>query len=81
MNNNMERFTIEKSPDKVLQWICIDHESGLICTFEDGKFCDKKVFTFFGERLPDYLTMKNWETKMKNWLIDNHHDKFGFNAN
>ena len=40
----MERFTIEKNPDKMFHWDVTDNESGVICTFEHGKFSGKKVF-------------------------------------
>ena len=72
----MERFTIEKSPDKILHWVCTDHESGLICTFEDRKFFCKTVFTSpSGIKHPDYFTFNKLETEIANWLIKNHIDK------
>ena len=71
----MERFYIEKSLAEPLQWACIDRRSGLTCIFEDGNFYGKTVFTFAGEKLPDYRTRKEIEKDMNDWLLKNHSDK------
>ena len=73
----MERFTIKKSTSEVPQWVCIDHESNLVCIFEDKNFCGKKVFTSSsGRKRPDYLILCELEKLMANWIRDNHPDKF-----
>ncbi len=73
----MERFTIDKNPDKALHWDCTDHESGLIGTFEYQRFCSSLVIKSpIGVCMPDYLDVQKIIKDMGNWLIDNHRDKF-----
>ncbi|MDR2907945.1 MAG: hypothetical protein LBU91_08165 [Bacteroidales bacterium] len=76
-NKNTGRFTVEKSPDKMSHWVCTDRKSGLICTFEHGKFSGKRVITApIGVRMPDFLELEKNIREMGNWLIDTHRDKF-----
>jgi len=73
----MQRFTVEKHPDKPMHYICTDNESGIFCTFEHGNFCGKKVFTSpAGKPHLDYLALCKLEKEMGDYLIDNHRDKF-----
>ena len=72
----MERFTIEKHPDKVLHWICVDKENGISCEFEHGNFFGKKVIiSHKGKPHPDHFVMLKIEKEMGDWLWENHNNK------
>ena len=66
----MERFIIEKHPEKALFWICTDQENGVACEFEHGKFFGKKVFiSFAGKPHPNYFEMEELKKEIEDWLI------------
>ena len=72
----MERFILKKGMVGDNYWVCTDQVTGIICTFEQGKFNDTRIFSLsHGFERPDAHTVDDAVEKMEIWLGENHIDK------
>jgi hypothetical protein len=72
----MEKFIVQKSLKRDTYWGCFNHENGLACQFENGRFNDTHTFALkHGIERPDDITLDDMCVEMEDWLWDNHHDK------
>lgn len=75
IENDMERYVLQKSASVPNGWVLTDTELGIVCRFIEGKFNESQKFTVLEDvERPDVMTFAANVRKMTDWLASNHRD-------